>query len=99
MPREIKNNYHVYHLFTVYHKKAPQIVERLKKRNVTCRVIYPYPIQKMKAYSKLNLAKGNLDNSVVKSKGIFCLPLYPDLKYNDIQVICNKLKKILAELN
>ena len=99
LPREIKNNYHVYHLFTVYHKKAPQIVERLKKRNVTCRVIYPYPIQKMKAYSKLNLAKGNLDNSVVKSKGIFCLPLYPDLKYNDIQVICNKLKKILAELN
>ena len=99
LPREIKNNYHVYHLFTVYHKKAHQIVEKLKKRNVTCRVIYPYPIQKMKAYSKLNLAKGDLDNSVVKSKGIFCLPLYPDLKYNDIQVICNKLKKILAELN
>ena len=99
LPREIKNNYHVYHLFTVYHKKAHQIVEKLKKRNVTCRVIYPYPIQKMKAYSRLNLAKGNLDNSVVKSKGIFCLPLYPDLKYNDIQVICNKLKKILAELN
>ena len=99
LPREIKNNYHVYHLFTVYHKKAHQIVEKLKKRNVTFRVIYPYPIQKMKAYSKLNLAKGDLDNSVVKSKGIFCLPLYPDLKYNDIQVICNKLKKILAELN
>ena len=53
----------------------------------------------MKAYSNLKLSKGDLDNSVIKSKGIFCLPLYPDLKYKDIQVICNKLKKILAEVS
>ena len=53
----------------------------------------------MKAYSNLKLSKGKLYNSEIKSKGIFCLPLYPDLEYKDIQIICNKLKKILSEIN
>ncbi|OUW59690.1 MAG: hypothetical protein CBD57_00150 [Candidatus Pelagibacter sp. TMED197] len=99
LPREVKNNFHVYHLFTVYHKKARLIIEKLRKNNIATRVIYPYPIQKMKAYSNLKLSKGKLYNSEIKSKGIFCLPLYPDLEYKDIQIICNKLKKILSEIN
>tara|TARA_A100000164_G_scaffold149834_1_gene132946 strand:+ start:2323 stop:3453 length:1131 start_codon:yes stop_codon:yes gene_type:complete len=99
LPREVKNNFHVYHLFTVYHKKGPLIIEKLRKNNITTRVIYPYPIQKMKAYSNLKLSKGKLYNSEIKSKGIFCLPLYPDLEYKDVKIICNKLKKILSEIN
>ena len=99
LPREVKNNFHVYHLFTVYHPKATQIIKRLKKMNIATRVIYPYPIQKMKAYSNMKLSKDNLNNSIIQSKKIFCLPLYPELKNKDIRTICKKLKKILIELN
>ena len=51
----------------------------------------------MKAYSKLISNKKDLKNSEKKSKGIFCLPLYPELKINELNKICNILKKILKK--
>ena len=45
----------------------------------------------MKAYKHLNL-KGNLKNSEKKSKGIFCLPLYPEMKKEDVINVAENLK-------
>ena len=53
----------------------------------------------MKAYSNLIKNKTNLKNSEIKSKGIFSLPLYPELKLSELEVICKCLKKILTKLN
>tara|TARA_B100001250_G_scaffold404245_1_gene419913 strand:- start:708 stop:1838 length:1131 start_codon:yes stop_codon:yes gene_type:complete len=97
LPKENKGNTHVYHLFTVFHRKSKKIIEKLKKNKIETRVIYPYPIQKMKPYKKLNL--NNLKNSEIISKGIFSLPLYPELKNKDVIIICKKIKKILKKLN
>ena len=51
----------------------------------------------MKAYKHLNL-KGNLKNSEKKSKGIFCLPLYPEMKKEDVINVSRKLRNILISL-
>jgi dTDP-4-amino-4,6-dideoxygalactose transaminase len=32
------------------------------------------------------------------SKGIFSLPLYPELSIKDVKIICKKLKKILLSV-
>ena len=50
----------------------------------------------MKAYKKV--VKDNnksLKNTILKSKGIFCLPLYPNLKISEMNKIVNTLNKIL----
>ena len=52
----------------------------------------------MKAYSKIIKNKKNLKNSEVKSKGIFCLPLYPELKISELNKICSSLIKILKKI-
>ncbi len=93
LPHEIKNNDHVYHLFTVFHKKAKNIIAELNKRKIETRKIYPFPIHKMKTYSRIK--RGNLSNTESLSKGIFCLPLYPELKNKQVKYICKELKKIL----
>ena len=36
--------------------------------------------------------------SEIKSKGIFSLPLYPELKKNSVYKICKELKKILKNV-
>ncbi len=99
LPFKNKNCDHVYHLFTVYHPKALKIKKKLLKIKVQTRSIYPYPIHKMKAYSKLIKNKINLKNSEKKAKGIFSLPLYPDLKETEIKEICRKLKSVLMKLS
>ena len=95
IPTENKNCKHVFHLFTVYHPQGLYIKKRLLKAKVQTRSIYPYPIHQMKAYANLIKNKKDLKNSEIKSKGIFCLPLYPELKVSEINRICSIIKKIL----
>ena len=89
-----KNSHHVFHLFTVYHLKKEIIENYLKRKKVETRVIYPYPIQTMKAYKKFKRNE-KLNNSLIKSKGIFSLPLYPELTEKEVNNICTKIKDCL----
>jgi aminotransferase EvaB len=97
MPYENKNCKHVYHLFTVFHPKARLIKKKLLKFKIQTRSIYPFPIHKMKAYTKIIKDKKNLKNSELTSRGIFSLPIYPDLKNKEVDKICYFIKKILTK--
>ena len=97
LPYENSNCDHVYHLFTVYHPKALKIITHLKKKEIETRIIYPYPIHKMKAYSHIIKNKQRLANSESTSKGIFSLPLYPELKIKEVKKICKDLIDILEK--
>ena len=99
LPNENKYNKHVYHLFTVYHKNASHIIKLLKKNNIETRVIYPYPIHLMKAYKKLGSKNKELQNSEKRSKGIFCLPLYPEMSNIMVHKVIKKIKDILKKNN
>ena len=91
------NKFDVYHLYTVYHKKRNLIIKKLFNEKIQTRIIYPYPIHKMKAYS--NFFSGEKYKvAEIKSKGIFSLPLYPELNLKDVKFICKKLKKILLSI-
>tara|TARA_X000001036_G_scaffold435964_1_gene478235 strand:+ start:658 stop:1782 length:1125 start_codon:yes stop_codon:yes gene_type:complete len=89
---------HVYHLFTVDHPKAHKITKKLSNLKIQTRTIYPFPIHNMKAYKKLIKNKKKLKNSDQKAKRIFSLPLYPELKYSEIDKICSNLIKILKSI-
>jgi aminotransferase EvaB len=94
LPKKNTNTFDVFHLYTVEHSKRSKIRKILLNRGIETRIIYPYPIHKMKAYK--NFFKGKkFINSEIKSKKIFSLPLYPELEINKVLLICKELKKIL----
>ncbi len=97
VPKENKNCQHVYNTFTVYHKKRSFIINYLKRNKIQTRIIYPYPIHKMKGYKKINRLK-DLSNTENFSKGIFCLPLYPELKFNEVLKICKVIKNCTEKI-
>ncbi len=97
LPLKNKDFFDVYHLYTVYHSKRDNIIKRLNKKSIQTRIIYPYPIHQMKAYR--NYFKNiKFRISEIKSKGIFSLPLYPELKISSVYKICKELKKILKNI-
>ena len=98
LPKENNKDTHVFHLFTVLHPKREKIIHHLLKRGVQTRIIYPYPIHIMKGYKKFINNNNRLNNSLKKSKEIFCLPLYPELNVKDVQYICKSLKEILKKI-
>ena len=95
LPIENKYCYHVYNVFTIFHKDRSKIISKLKLKKVGTRIIYPHVIHKMKAYKKLLKSK-SLINVERFSKGIFSLPLHPELNKNDIYNICKKLTNIIT---
>ena len=49
----------------------------------------------MTGYKKFFRKKKYLKNSEIKSKGIFCLPIYPELKNREVDLICKNIKEIM----
>lgn len=98
LPKKNELNFDVYHQYTVYHSKRNKITNALKKNGIETRIIYPYPIHKMKGY-KAYFKDAKFINSEKKSKGIFCLPIYPDLKIKDVKLICKNIIKIMNYIN
>ncbi len=96
LPKVAKNNKHVFHLYTVYHKKREAIIKKLKRKNIKINIYYPYPIHQMKGYKKnFNSYKDKLPVTEKLSKGIFSLPLYPEISKKDLLKITKNLKNIL----
>lgn len=97
LPNENSQCRHVYHLFTAYHPKGSYIISQLNKKKIQCRKIYPHLIHKMNGYRFMTKRDHkNIQNTEKLNKGIFCLPLYPDLKIKDLKRIVFNLKKILS---
>ena len=95
LPKENDFCKHAYHLFTVRHKKAKKIIKILKRKGVNSRIIYQYPIHKMKAFKIYNFNQSKLNISEKISKEIFSLPLYPELTSINVKKICKILMNIL----
>ena len=98
LPLIRKYSDHVFHLFTIYHPQRDKIIKKLKEDSIETKIIYPYPIHKMNAYKKIFKNNKRLKNSEAKSKGIFCLPIYPELKDKEVIRVCNSIKRILAKI-
>ena len=84
LPLRNKDVFDVFHLYTVYHLKRNKIIKKLNKKRIQTRIIYPYPIHQMKAYRNYFINK-KFKMSEIKSKGIFSLLLYPELKKLSLQ--------------
>ena len=98
LPKINLNSTHVYHQFTVYHSKRDKIMQELKNKNIETKIIYPFPIHKMRGYKRLFNKKNDLKVSEKMAKGIFCLPIYPELKNKEIDLICKNIKQILKKI-
>ena len=98
LPTKNKDKFDVYHLYTVFHKKRDLIVKKLLQQKIKTRVIYPFPVHKMKGYSVF-FKKDKHKISEIASKGIFSLPLYPELSSKKVKIICVVLKKIMKKID
>jgi aminotransferase EvaB len=87
-----KHNFHVYHLYVVSSAYRELILRKMKKNNIHLTIQYPYPINKMKAYKKINGKK--LKNTENFSRTIFSLPTYPMIEKSKIYKIINILNSI-----
>ena len=82
----------VYHQIIIKHQKRDKIFSHLSKNNIGVAIHYPRPIHKQPLYENLGY---NLPISEKFSNEVLSMPSFPQLKDDDVKVICEKINEVL----
>ena len=81
-----------YHLFEIKTKKRDDLLKFLKENNIICLIHYPMPIPYQPIYKQLfGYKEGSFPKSEELSAQAMDLPLFPDLKDEQIKYISEKI--------
>ncbi|MFA5142553.1 MAG: DegT/DnrJ/EryC1/StrS family aminotransferase [Candidatus Omnitrophota bacterium] len=87
-------NTHVYHQYMIRVDKSKRdaLVGHLVKSGVEARVYYPIPLHLQECYKFLGYKKGDMPNSEIASESVLALPVYPELKTDEIARVAELIK-------
>lgn len=93
---ETPNARDVYYLFVIETRLRNRLQEWLQKNNVITGIHYPRPIHLQKAYSHLGLSRGDFPVAEKASSQILSLPMFPELKREEVDYVCDSVKKFFT---
>ena len=82
----------VYHQIVIKHKRRDEIFSHLLKNNIGAAIHYPIPIHKQSLYKNLGCS---LPISEKFSNEVLSLPSFPQLKDDDVKMICEKINEVI----
>ena len=82
----------VYHQIIIKHKKRDEILSHLSKNNIGTVIHYSIPIHKQSLYENLGCS---LPISEKFSNEVLSLPSFPQLKDDDVKIICEKINEVI----
>ena len=81
-----------YFVFQIFCKHRDKLLKMLKHNNIGVSVHYNTPLPKMSYYQKkYKLLKKNYSSSFRYGETNISLPVYPELKKQNINMICKKI--------
>ena len=92
-PVEKKCAKHVFHLYVIRTLERNKLQERLKNKGIVTSIHYPVPIHLQPAYRDLGYKKGTFPISEKHAAEILSLPIYPELSEDQIEYICQAIRK------
>lgn len=96
-PYELPYVKHVYHLYVVrmLNKSRDGVRKKLLEMGIQTGIHYPIPLHLQKAYESLGYKEGVFPVTEKCTKQILSLPIYPELKNEEVEFVAEKLKEIL----
>ncbi|MBS3097299.1 DegT/DnrJ/EryC1/StrS family aminotransferase [Candidatus Woesearchaeota archaeon] len=91
-PNEAEYAKHIYHLYVIRAKNRDKLKEHLKSQGINTVIHYPIPLHLQEAYKKLSHKKGDFPITEKCSDEILSLPMFPELKEEEIRFIVDKIK-------
>tara|TARA_Y100001970_G_C14246099_1_gene868355 strand:- start:183 stop:1289 length:1107 start_codon:yes stop_codon:yes gene_type:complete len=92
LPQIKQNRNHVFHLYVVRTKKRDELRKYLLSNNIASSIHYPSSLPMLPAYKKYKFNKKDFKDSIYNQKEILSLPIYPELKKDEVKYICKKIK-------
>lgn len=87
-----KDSFSNYYLFVILSNDRERLIEYLNTRGIGTLIHYPKPIHLQKTYSYLKYKKGNFPVAEGISSKCLSLPIYPEIKDNEVNFVIDKLR-------
>ncbi|MBT3602668.1 MAG: DegT/DnrJ/EryC1/StrS family aminotransferase [Candidatus Latescibacteria bacterium] len=93
-PVEHKDNRHVYTYYVIRTQKRSKIEDALQKADIAAQIHYPISLHQQPAFKKLGYKNGDFPVAEKAADEILTLPLYPELKREQIQHIATQVLRV-----
>ncbi len=90
------NRDHVFHLYVVRCEERDRLQSFLSERGIATQIHYPIPIHLQEAYADLRLKAGAYPLTEKLSQEILSLPMYPELKMEQIHYVADSISAFYA---
>lgn len=95
-PKELGHVKHVYHLYIIRVPNRVDVEHALKENGIGCGVYYPVPLHLQDVYKDLGYREWDLPVSEAASHETLAIPLYPELREEDMEKIAGIVKGAIA---
>ena len=92
-PKVLKENTSAYASYTLSSEKRAKIQSKLKENDIPFGIYYPVPAHLQPAYAHLGYKVGSFPKAESVVNTILSLPMHPYLRTDEIDQICNVVKK------
>lgn len=86
----------VYHLYVIQVEDRDGLGKQLNEAGIGTGIHYPFPLHLQKAYASLNYRKGDFPVTEAVASRILSLPIYPQLRLEQQQVVADKLMELVS---
>lgn len=95
-PLTAETNDHVYHQYSIRVKNRDGLKDHLGKEGIASAIHYPIPLHMQPAFQDKDFPEGSLPVSETVAKDILSLPMYPELKEEDIVRIVDTIAEFIV---
>lgn len=92
LPFIAKNNYHIFHQYTIRTKYRDELKARLETKGIPSEIHYPLPFHLQPVFKYLGYKEGSFPEAERASKEVLSLPIYPELPPPDQKKIIQEIK-------
>jgi len=92
-PKEMPWAKHVYYVYVIRSSRRDELKDWLEKKGISTGIHYPVPIHQQEAWRVSGGRKVSLPVTEKITGEILSLPMYPELKDEEIEYICNKVQE------
>jgi len=93
LPKIREKTKHIFHLFVIESDERDKLQDFLKQKEIDSLIHYPIPIHKQKCFAEYNSL--SLPVTEDKVSKILSLPVHPYLEDNEVDAICQAIRKFL----
>lgn len=93
LPKTTPDRTHVFHLYVIRVKERDKIRKYLEQKGISTGIHYPIPIHLQPSFREIGYKVGDFPVTETYAKEILSLPIYPEIKPEQIVYTCNEIIK------